>query len=80
MTQYPEGYLSRELEICYRNIALITDYDAGVDSSEAVVNSDVARVFAENLDKLKNLLVDMIPRIPEERSCICSEALKFAEM
>ena len=80
MTQYTEGYLARELEICYSNIALITDYDAGVDSSEAVVNSDVARVFAENLDKLKNLLVDMIPRIPEERSCICSEALKFAEM
>lgn len=80
MTQYPEGYLARELEICYANIALITDYDAGVDSSDAVVNSDVARVFAENLDKLKSLLNEMIPLIPEERTCICAEALKFAEM
>lgn len=80
MTQYPEGYLARELEMCYANLALITDYDAGVDSSEAVVNSDVSRVFAENLDKLKVLLEDVIPQIPVERHCICAEALKFAEM
>jgi len=80
MTQYPEGYLARELEICYANIALITDYDAGVDSTDAVVNSDVARVFADNLDKLKNLLIAMIPEIPAERDCICSTALEFAEM
>ncbi|MDQ3982664.1 MAG: S-methyl-5'-thioadenosine phosphorylase, partial [Actinomycetota bacterium] len=30
MTQYPEAYLARELEICYVNISLITDYDVGV--------------------------------------------------
>ena len=31
MTQYPECYLARELEICYVNISLITDYDAGLE-------------------------------------------------
>lgn len=80
MTQYPEGYLARELEMCYTNIALITDYDAGVDGGDAVVNTDVARVFAENLDKVKALLLDMIPAIGEDRSCLCKDALKFAEM
>ncbi len=80
MTQYPEGYLARELEMCYVNIALITDYDAGVDASEAVVNDDVNRVFAENLDKLKKLIDTMVPRIPAERQCLCKDALKFAEM
>ena len=31
MTQYPEAALARELGICYVSIALITDYDIGVD-------------------------------------------------
>ena len=31
MTQYPEAYLARELGICYVSIALITDYDVGVE-------------------------------------------------
>lgn len=80
MTQYPEGYLARELELCYTNIALITDYDAGVGSADAVTNTDVTRVFAENLDRIKALLVDMIPQIPVERDCLCTTALEFAEM
>jgi 5'-methylthioadenosine phosphorylase len=33
MTQYPECTLARELDICYTNIALITDYDAGLEGN-----------------------------------------------
>jgi 5'-methylthioadenosine phosphorylase len=81
MTQYPEAYLARELEICYCGIALITDYDAGVDADHAVSNVDVMKVFAENLDKLKGLLLDMIPQVSAQRdACKCGEALQFAEM
>ncbi|MDR1775810.1 MAG: S-methyl-5'-thioadenosine phosphorylase [Actinomycetes bacterium] len=80
MTQYPEAYLARELEICYTNIALITDYDAGVDATEAVSNKEVLQVFAENLDKLKSLLYEIIPNIPAERHCLCKDALGAAEM
>jgi hypothetical protein len=28
MTAYPEGYLARELELCYANISMVTDHDA----------------------------------------------------
>ena len=31
MTQHPEAVLARELGICYGTIALVTDYDVGVD-------------------------------------------------
>ena len=31
MTQYPEAILARELEICYLEISLITDYDVGLE-------------------------------------------------
>lgn len=79
MTQYPEAFLARELEICYVNIALITDYDVGVPGkSEAVSHEEVIRVFNDNLDRLRRLLFSLVPRIPTERSCICSHALEGA--
>ncbi|MDZ4178597.1 MAG: S-methyl-5'-thioadenosine phosphorylase [Coriobacteriia bacterium] len=78
MTQYPEAHLARELEMCYCNIALITDYDAGAEGIDPVTNDEVMRVFASNLDKLKGLLFAMIPALPEERPCVCATALKGA--
>src|ERR671933_2206352 len=36
MTQYPEVALARELGLCYVNLALITDYDVGVEAIQPV--------------------------------------------
>ncbi|MDQ4095273.1 MAG: S-methyl-5'-thioadenosine phosphorylase [Actinomycetota bacterium] len=81
MTQYPEAYLARELEICYVNISLITDYDVGVaGESEPVSHEEVVRVFTENNDKLRTLLFSVVPNIPSERSCPCSTALQGASI
>ncbi|MGI6221510.1 MAG: S-methyl-5'-thioadenosine phosphorylase [Coriobacteriales bacterium] len=80
MTQYPECYLARELEICYCNIALVTDYDAGCGEHEAVTNEDVLRVFNENIGKVKQLIFEMVPKLPTVRSCACKDALGGAEM
>ena len=78
MTQYPEAYLAREMEMCYCNISLITDYDAGAEGADPVTNDEVVRVFSANLDKLKDLLFAMIPALPEERPCVCATALDGA--
>jgi len=78
MTQYPECYLARELEICYCNISLITDHDAGAEGAEPVTNDEVVRVFNENNEKVKALLYAMIPALPAERACVCSHALEGA--
>jgi 5'-methylthioadenosine phosphorylase len=81
MTQYPEAYLARELEICYVNVSLITDYDVGVEREvDAVSHEEVLRVFGENNDKLRRLLFALVPRIPRERSCPCSTALQGARL
>jgi 5'-methylthioadenosine phosphorylase len=81
MTQYPEAYLARELEICYANISLITDYDVGVaGETEAVTHEAVIEVFNANNDKLRTLLFSMIPNIPKERSCPCATALRGARL
>ena len=81
MTQYPEAYLARELEICYVNVALITDYDVGIaGQTEPVSHEQVIRVFNDNNDKLRQLLFTLIPAIPADRSCPCSQALKGARI
>jgi 5'-methylthioadenosine phosphorylase len=78
MTQYPEAVLARELELCYANISLITDYDVGVEGVPPVTHEEVVRVFTENNDKLRDLLFAAIPALPLERDCACATALEGA--
>ncbi len=74
MTGQPEATLARELALCYTAVALITDIDAGVDVESAVVQEEVFRVFAANLQVLRTLLVAVVPVLPTGRSCPCSRA------
>lgn len=75
MTQYPECYLAREMGICYTNIALITDYDAGLEGNDEikpVTEEEVFRVFEENNEKVKKMIFEMIKRINAEPvDCKC---------
>ncbi len=78
MTGYPEVTLARELELCYVNIALVTDWDAGVHAEagvKPVTADEVHRVFAENNQHLRDLLYALIPAISTERHCPCTTAL-----
>lgn len=81
MTQYPESYLARELEICYVNISLITDYDVGLIDTPGVgpvSHEEVMRVFASNNERVKTAIGRLIAQIPTERSCGCGTALAGA--
>jgi 5'-methylthioadenosine phosphorylase len=78
MTQYPEALLAREMELCYANISLITDYDVGVEDVPPVTNDEVVRVFTQNNQKLRDLLFAVIPALPSERTCPCATALTGA--
>lgn len=78
MTQYPEAVLARELELCYTGIALITDYDAGIEGVDPVQASEVIRVFKESNELLRELLLRMVRSIPAERDCSCGNALEGA--
>ncbi len=76
MTQYPESVLARELGMCYSGVALVTDYDVGldgVDDIEPVSIEVVFRVLKENIDKVQRLLLRAVPSIPAEPSCRCAE-------
>ena len=79
MTQHPEAALARELEMCYANISLVTDYDVGVVGEiEGVSNDEVIRVFQENIGRLRELLFRVIAALPEARDCPCATALANA--
>jgi 5'-methylthioadenosine phosphorylase len=78
MTQYPEAYLARELEICYVNISLITDYDVGMDGVAPVSHEEVMRVFAGNNERVKQGIFKIVEATPHQRSCGCGSALAGA--
>ncbi|MFE9203844.1 S-methyl-5'-thioadenosine phosphorylase [Micromonospora sp. NPDC007230] len=75
MTGHPEAVLARELALCYTSIALVTDLDAGVTAGESVTQEEVFRVFAENTDRLRGVLLDAVAALPSERDCPCGHAL-----
>ena len=79
MTQFPEAVLARELELCFANVSLVTDYDVGVVGEfEAVSHEEVIKVFQANNDRLRELLFKVIAGVPETRDCPCATALSNA--
>lgn len=81
MTQYPEVALARELAMCYVNISLITDYDAGLEGNPNVMPVSVEEVvaqFATNTSRVRDVILDLIPRIPETRTCPCGNSMRDA--
>ncbi|MEV1155952.1 S-methyl-5'-thioadenosine phosphorylase [Micromonospora chokoriensis] len=74
MTGHPEAILARELELCYTPIALVTDLDAGVDADDAVSQAAVLRIFAANVERLREVLYQAIPALPPDPfTCACGQ-------
>ncbi|MFN8186031.1 MAG: S-methyl-5'-thioadenosine phosphorylase [Gaiellales bacterium] len=63
MTAYPEAWLARELELCYANVSMVTDHDVGAPGQVPASAGRVAEVFESNLERLRELLFAVIPRI-----------------
>lgn len=82
MTAYPENYLVRELDMCPLNISLITDYDSGlVGDVSPVSHHEVMQVFNSNLDRLKNLLFELIEKIPQKQTnCVCAKTSESSQL
>ena len=81
MTQYPECYLARELGMSYAMIALITDWDVGLEGDpniKPVSHAEVIKVFTENNERLRKLIYEMVPKIPKEANKEVKDVLKGA--
>ena len=78
MTNALEAKLAREAEICYATIAMVTDYDCWQENKpEEVVSVDmVLQNQKKNIEVVKKIIRNAIPKIPEKRTCACADALK----
>jgi 5'-methylthioadenosine phosphorylase len=66
MTQYPEAALAREAGIPYGAVALITDYDTGLEGEpgvEPVTQEQVFGFFEDNVHRVRDVLFAVIPRL-----------------
>jgi 5'-methylthioadenosine phosphorylase len=78
MSTVPEVVLAREAGIHYAAIAMSTDYDCWKEHEEGVDISIVLKTFKENAEKVKKLIIEVIPKIKEYESCRCKEDIKGA--
>ena len=76
MTGMPEASLAREMALCYTAVALVTDLDAGLEHGDGVTHDEVLRVFAANIERVRELLIDSIGALPPaEADCVCRHAV-----
>lgn len=70
MTQHPEAVLCREAGLRYAAIALITDFDAGLEGSDipTVTQEEVFAFFEANVDTVRRVLFRALAaELPAER-------------
>src|SRR5436309_238835 len=66
MTQYPEDALPRQAHLRYGAVALVTDYDTGLQRMpgvEPVTQEQVFGFFEDNVHRVRDLLFTVIPRL-----------------
>lgn len=83
MTQYPEMVLARELEMCYLNISLVTDWDAGLKGRKdikPVTAQEVIKIFKQNNEKVQKIFLEIIKSLPVKRHCQCGQVLREAKI
>ena len=78
MTNLQEAKLSREAEMCYATMALVTDYDVWHEAEGDVTVEKVIAILHKNVATAKAIVRGVIPKIRPDRSCGCASALKDA--
>jgi 5'-methylthioadenosine phosphorylase len=78
MTNLQEAKLSREAEICYSTIALVTDYDCWHPDHDAVTVTQVIDNLRKNTENAKKLIRAAVQDLPIVRTCKCKDALQHA--
>ncbi len=78
MTNVTEARLTREAEICYATIAMITDYDCWHPEHESVTASQIIATLNQNAENAQKVLRTAVRELPATRSCKCGSALGHA--
>ena len=78
MTSATEAKLSREAEICYATMNLVTDYDVWHEIEETVSVELILENLRLNIDHAKSIIKKTLAGLPPKRSetCDCAQAVK----
>lgn len=79
MTAMPEAVLSREAEICYAGISIVTNFAAGINEKRLTA-TEVVDMMKNRSQQIKDILKELLKIIPIERNCSCGEALREAKI
>jgi len=80
MTNLGEAKCSREAEIAYATLAMVTDYDCWKEDEEHVTVEMVIANLMKNASKAQQIILDVLPRIPKAADWTCHDALRNAIM
>jgi 5'-methylthioadenosine phosphorylase len=75
MTNLQEARLSREAELCYATLAMVTDFDCWHEDEPDVNVFAIRDVIAANAALSQSILREVVRRLPDPRSCACSTTL-----
>jgi 5'-methylthioadenosine phosphorylase len=81
MTNVPEVFLAAEAQLGYCTIGVATDYDCWLDDPQHQVSAaEVAKLFRGNLERVQQLLANVVVESQEDESRPCRNTLKGAIM
>jgi len=78
MTNLQEAKLSREAEICYATLAMVTDFDCWHPDHDAVTAEQIIGNLGKNAAAAKAVLRAAVRALPIPRDCECEHALRNA--
>jgi len=81
MTNVPEVFLAAEAQLGYCTIGVATDYDSWLDNPQHHVSAiEVAKLFRGNLERVQQLLANVVVENQEDEARPCRNTLKGAIM
>jgi len=79
MTNVPEVFLACEAQVGYCTIAVATDYDCWLDDPQHHVSADqVAMLFRSNLERVQQLIAQVVVDYTDDESRPCRHRMKGA--
>lgn len=79
MTNVPEVFLSREAQLCYCGLCIVTDYDCWLDDpAKHVTVSQVMELYCQQLDRVQSVIRELLAMEIDTGACSCSNQLAEA--
>ena len=78
MTNFPEARLAREAELPYATLAMATDFDCWHSGHDAVTVEAVVQVMQRNVEKAKNIIIELASSVPDPAGRPATRALQGA--